>query len=59
MEESVAEGAVTDTEGLGGSLASVVTEKIGAGIEDGDGKNDRDAGNDDEDGSNADEEGGE
>lgn len=37
----------------------MVTEEIGAGIEDGDGKNDRDAGDGDEDGSTADEEGGE
>lgn len=45
VEESVVEGAVTDTEGLGGSL---VAEEIGAGIEDGDGKNGRDAGGGDE-----------
>lgn len=37
----------------------MATEEIGARIEDGDGKNDRDAGNGDEDGSAADEEGGE
>lgn len=51
VEESVVEGAATDTEGLGESL---VTEEIGAWIEDGDGKNGRDAGGGDED-----EEGGE
>lgn len=34
MEESVAEGVVTDTEGLGGSLAPMVAEETGARVED-------------------------
>lgn len=59
MEESVVEGAVTDTEGLGGSLAPVVTKETEAGIEDGGGKKDKDAGGGDEDRGNSGEEGGE
>lgn len=58
-EESVAEGAVTNMEGLGEFLAPLATEKPGTSTEDSGGKNEKDVGDGDEDRGNADKEGGE
>lgn len=55
MEESVVEGAITDTGDLGESLAPVVTEETGAGIEAGGRMKDKAAGDGDADRGNTDE----
>lgn len=55
MEESIVEGAVTDTGGLGESLAPVVTEETGTRVEAGGREKDKAVGNGDADRADAEE----